>query len=282
MILIADSGSTKTDWVVLLNDGTTQSFETIGFNPFHHSSDFISETIQANKSLVTIGNKCSNIYYYGAGCSSESMNNIVKQGLDSVFTAKQIIVEHDLLACALATYDGEPALSCILGTGSNSCYFDGTELSQKTPALGYVLGDEGGGSYFGKEVLKAYLYGHFNPELHELFEQQYSVRKDEILDRIYKQPNAKSFLASFAEFLSNYEQHPLLSEILIKGFEEFFKTHVCCYDNYQKIKVHFIGSIAFHFQQPLKDVAGKLGIQTGTIIKKPMDGLIKYHQKEII
>ena len=158
MIFIIESGSTKSDWV-LIDDKNNQSFyKTIGFNPYFHSSAIIDSEIRKNAELIALVDEIDRIYFYGAGCSSEELNNIVHNGLSSVFTSAKIIVEHDLLACAYATYDGSPGISCILGTGSNSCYFDGNDLIEEVPALGYVLGDEGSGSYFGKFLLSSYLY----------------------------------------------------------------------------------------------------------------------------
>ena len=157
MLLVVESGSTKSDWVLVENKTVTNTFKTIGFNPFFHDENTIHNALKENRELYKIADQVNDLFFYGAGCSSEEMNNIIKNAFSKIFTHASIEVEHDLLACALATYEEKPAISCIIGTGSNSCFFDGNQLIEKVPALGYVLGDEGSGSYYGKKLLTDFL-----------------------------------------------------------------------------------------------------------------------------
>lgn len=276
MILIADSGSTKTDWV-LIND-SKESFSTIGFNPFYRSSEFIIAEISKNNDLLNVSNSISQMYFYGAGCSSESRKNIVIEALQHIFKQAKIVVDHDLMACAHALYRGKPIIANILGTGTNSCYFDGKELSQAKPSLGYVLGDEASGAYFGKALITNYLYKELPNELKVAFDTEFNLTKDQLLERIYMEPGANTYLASFTSFIGKHKDHPFFQNMLQNGFLHFFKTHICCYEHYKIIEIGFIGSIAFHFQDELHKVAESLKINISTIIKTPMDGLIEYHQ----
>ncbi|MGB1647045.1 MAG: ATPase, partial [Crocinitomicaceae bacterium] len=167
-----------------------------GFNPYFHSAEDISREISQHPDLILLADQIEHIYFYGAGCSSKKLNKIVENGLSTVFPSAKILVDHDLLACAYATYDGEPGISCILGTGSNSCFFDGKNLVEEVPALGYVLGDEGSGSYFGKYLLSSYLYKRLTEEINDAFEKKYNLSNATIVDKVYKECNANVYIAS--------------------------------------------------------------------------------------
>lgn len=282
MILLADSGSTKCDW--LLTDSTGKyydSYKTIGFNPFFHSSETIANEIKQNESLHGIAARIDEVYYYGAGNSSEYYNDIVRIALATVFKNARLHVDHDLLGAAYATYTGEPCISCILGTGSNSCFFDGKKIQEQVPALGYILGDEASGSYFGKQLLSAYLYKKLPAEIAQDLEKEYGVTKANIFERVYEQPNANVYLASFTRFIAKYRDFPLFADMLHKGMVHFIKEHVLCYDNAKNVPVHFIGSIAFHFQEALQSAAKECNVKLGNIIKQPIQNLLNYHIKYI-
>jgi glucosamine kinase len=277
MKLIIDSGSTKSDWTLILPDTSLRTFETMGFNPFFHSTDTIFKTIQSRSEIISIAPSITQIYYYGAGCSSIQNNLIVENAFRKVFTHASIEVHHDLLASARAVYQGKPVIAGILGTGSNTCYYDGEKTSQLKPSLGYILGDEGSGGYFGKKLLTDYLYHQLPSDLHQAFEQQFPHRKEDILQRIYKEPSANTFIASFSVFYSAHRAHPYVQETLLTGFTHYLQTHICVYPNYQQLNVGFIGSMAFHFEQELKKAAENLGITVQTILQKPMEGLVLFH-----
>lgn len=277
MLLIADSGSTKCDWLLIDRNDALRSFKTIGFNPYFHDKEFITSAIQLNIELSQLGPYVKNVFYYGAGCSSSELNAIVYKALNTVFFNARIKVDHDLVAAAYATYQAEPCISCILGTGSNSCYFDGKKVSEEVPALGYILGDEGSGSYYGKKLLSMYLYKQLPQHLHNELNSVYQLTKDAIVDQVYMKPHANVYLASFMKFLSQHKNDNFVREMVYDGMLHFLKNHVCCFKEYKEVPVHFVGSIAWHFQDILQAAANDLGIRVGRIVQKPIDQLGKYH-----
>jgi N-acetylglucosamine kinase-like BadF-type ATPase len=280
-MLIAESGSTKTDWVLVDADNNIKLFKSIGFNPFFHSSDFIRDEISKNKEFFQIAKDVKNVFFYGAGCSSDKMNSIVKVGLSMVFNNASIVVDHDLLACALATYKGEPSISCILGTGSNSCYFDGENLREEVPAIAYVLGDEGSGAYYGKKLLKDYLYNQLPLDIRADLEAGFKISKESIFDNVYSKPNANVYLASFMRFISSHYHTEYVINMIQNGMSEFMKVHVCCFPEYKTVKTHFIGSISKIFERELISAANENNIIIGDIIRKPVENLVRYHMNKI-
>jgi glucosamine kinase len=281
MYIIVDSGSTKSDWVVLSNE-TKQYYSTMGFNPYFHKSDTIIKAILQVEGLSKLKDEVNFIYYYGAGCSSPELNAVIEHALRAIFTKAVIVVDHDLTACALATYENKPAISCIIGTGSNSCYFDGKTITEEVPALGYILGDEGSGSYFGKQLLASFLYKKLPKNIEDDLINEYELTKDKIIENVYMKPDANVYIASFVKFISRHDQEPFFKEMMYEGFKKFMEIHVCCYGNYREVKTNFIGSIAFIFRNELERAASELGISIGKIIQKPIEGLIDYHKKHLI
>jgi N-acetylglucosamine kinase-like BadF-type ATPase len=281
MILIAESGSTKTDWVLVNDNKEITMFKTMGFNPFFHSSEFIAEEIQNNKEFYEASKNVDKLYFYGAGCSSVEMNNIVKLGLNKIYPNSAVIVDHDLLACALSTYQGEPSISCILGTGSNSCYFDGKVLREEVPAIAYVLGDEGSGSFYGKKLLRDYLYNQLPESISKDFESQFGNAKADIFENVYMKPHANVYLASFMKFINRHYHHEYVVNMIQHGMNEFMKIHVCCYPEHKSVKTHFIGSISKIFERELIQAAKNNGVILGEIIQKPVDNLVNYHLNHI-
>ncbi len=278
MIVVAESGSTKCDW--LLDDGKGHVHETftIGFNPFFHTTEVVLEHLKANTDLMKYALQIEEVHFYGAGCSSENRNAVIKVALETVFTQAKCHVGHDLNASAYSTYTGEPAITCILGTGSNSCYFDGNEVSEVIPALGYILGDEGSGSYFGKQILAAYIYERLPKELQKDFKGRYQLTKEEIFSKVYNQRDANVFLASFMRFLVPHKEHPYFSDIINKGLRQFAEIHITCYPNYREVPVHFVGSVSYYFQDVLRDIASEMGFTVGIINKNPVSALLEYHK----
>jgi len=194
----------------------------------------------------------------------------------------EITVDHDLLACALATYQDEPSISCILGTGSNSCFFDGNSLSEKAPALGYILGDEGSGSFYGKILLTDFLYDKLPDDIYESFIKKFKINKEIIFENVYMKPHANVYLASFMRFISDFKHTEYVDSMIKYGMKKFMLNHVCCYENYKDLKVHFIGSISFIFKEQLKFSANELEVNIGQIIKNPVDNLVDYHVKVLV
>ncbi len=281
MILIAESGSTKTDWVLVDNNQNLQFFKTIGFNPFFHSSEFIRKNISLNIDLIIKTKNVNNVFFYGAGCSSQKMNDVVREGLSALFPSANVVVDHDLLACALATYQGEPSISCILGTGSNSCFFDGENIREEIPSIAYILGDEGSGAYYGKKLLTDYLYKRLPLKIKDELELKFNISKSSIFENVYSKPNANVYLASFMKFISELHQTKYVSEMIYDGMSEFIKVHVCCYPEHKDVKTHFIGSISKIFENELTQAAIDNNIILGDVIRKPVENLVKYHLKKI-
>ena len=281
MILIAESGSTKTDWVLINESNEKQYFKTIGFNPFFHSTDLIVSTIQNNVDLVAYCEQISKVFFYGAGCSSSQMNQIVLKAMNRLFPNADSSVDHDLLVCALATYEDEPSISCILGTGSNSCFFDGENVREEVPAIAYVLGDEGSGAYYGKKLLRDYLYNQLPAEIKYGLENELNINKATIFERVYMKPHANVYLASFMKFISKFKDTPYVTEMVKHGMDEFIKIHVCCFPESKTVKTHFIGSISKIYENELNYAAQKNNILLGNIIQKPVENLVRYHMRKL-
>jgi N-acetylglucosamine kinase-like BadF-type ATPase len=282
MHFIIESGSTKSDWVLVEDKNNQSFFSTMGFNPYFHSTEHIANELRKHQDIMKVAPQIKGVYFYGAGCSSPELNEIVEKGLMQIFPQASILVEHDLLASAYATYQGAPAISCIVGTGSNSCYFDGHNLLEEVPALGYILGDEGSGSYFGKQLLSSFLYHHLPEEIEADFIATYQLDKDMIVDKVYREQNANVFIASFMPFIAKHKAHPFFSEMVYKGFKHFMSVHICCYDNYKETEVHFVGSLSKIFEKELYQAAQELEIVVTSIIQKPVQGLVDYHLKYIL
>ena len=282
-ILIADSGSTKCDWLVITEHGQELGeFHTMGFNPYFHDADLVEREMNANSQAMEVADSVDRVYFYGAGSSSPELCEVIAEGLRRVFANALVHVGHDLDGAAYSTYTGEPAVTCILGTGSNSCMFDGTTVTEEVPALAYILGDEGSGSWFGKRLLSSFLYHKLPAAIHDDFVEQYELDKLSITKRVYQEPNANVFLASFMTFLGRHKSDPFVQDWLDEGFKEFLDVHVACFEGASTMPIHFVGSVAYHFQDALKKACADRGYRVGNIIKKPIDGLAQYHVEFIL
>jgi N-acetylglucosamine kinase-like BadF-type ATPase len=280
MILIADSGSTKCDWALIDDKGARLgNFQTMGLNPYFHNPNVIEEALKANNELLQIAADVKSIYFYGAGSSTDEMCAIMRTGLERVFKNADILVDHDLLGSAMSTYDGEPCIACILGTGSNSCYFDGKQIYEEVPSLAFILGDEASGSYFGKILLQEYFYKKLPADLVKAFEDFHAPSKDEIISRVYREPNANVYLAGFMKFIGEHRDHPHVKNWVTKGMIHFIEIHVKCFANWNQVPVHFVGSIGHYFHDCLEKASEQTGIRLGRVIRKPIDGLVDYHVK---
>ncbi len=277
MILIADSGSTKTRWE-LLNDRHRSSVYTTGINPFFQSGKEIGNVFRTEL-LPKINTSPLKVFFYGAGISQPDNVTAVSQALKTVFPDAFVEVEHDLLAAARATCGKEAGISCILGTGSNSCLYDGEKIKDNIPSLGFFLGDEGSGGYLGRRLLQAYFYRELPDDLKKKVEGQFTMNRQEILNTVHHKPMPNQFVASFAGFLTENNNHPFINDMLKKGFDEFVQRHVCKYDGHKNLPVHFIGSIAKLNEPILDNVMKKAGLKKGIILKSPMEGLIKFHNE---
>lgn len=282
MILIVESGSTKSDWVLLGPENKQTVFSSMGFNPYFHSSETIEKELKSHADLMVHADHVQRVFFYGAGCSSEAMNSIVVKGLTCVFKNALLHVDHDLIACAYATYRGNPSICCIIGTGSNSCYFDGDTVTEVVPALGYILGDEGSGTYFGKKLLAAYLYHQLPKHVEEAFKKYYDEDKESIVDKVYREENANVYISSFMPFIAKHKEEPYFQELIENGLRHFMQVHVCCYENFKELEVNFVGSIASIFRSALERAASSLDIKIGRVVQKPVEGLVSYHMDYVL
>lgn len=279
MVLIVDSGSTKSDWVLLKSAEERELYKTMGFNPYFHNETIIANAIKQNSDLHRYSEDIRQVFYYGAGASSDDLRATVERALKRVFPNAEVTVDHDLVACAYATYSGEPSICCILGTGSNSCFYDGVNVVEEVPALAYILGDEGSGSYFGKKLLSAFLYKSLPEEISKDLRDKFSLDKDVIMENVYMLPHANVYLASFMRFIASHKEHPWVDRIIYEGLRHFISIHVACFDDYREVPVNFIGSVGYFFKEQLERAARDEGIQIGVVTRKPIDGLVEFHLK---
>ena len=275
-ILIADSGSTKTDWRLTDENGTLLSVRTEGYNPYLVGGDKISSGLQNDLLPALNGIVPDQIYFYGSGCGAPDKKQIVADAIHSVFPLAKAEIETDLLGAARALCGREAGIAAILGTGSNSCYYNGEKVAQNLPSLGYILGDEGGGASIGKQLVRLYLYGEMETKLKANFENRFQTDKNEILDNVYRQPLPNRYLASFAKFIFQNLEQPQCAEIITHNFREFFRYHILKYGR-TDLPLHVTGSIGFYFSNILRRVAEEQGIRIGRITETPIAGLVNFH-----
>jgi len=277
MILVADSGSSKTDWLLSLPKQEAKAFRTPGLNPYFLTEKEIVKLLHDKAAdLLAYGNKVTEIYFFGAGCSSPDRHEIVSNALSTLFPKAFISVDSDLLGSAYATCGHEKGLCCVLGTGSNISFFDGEEIHAGQHGLGFILGDEGSGTWFGKILITDFLYGNMPADVHEFFEKTYSLDKDTVIGNVYLKPGANSYLASFAKFLSEIRSTTYGQLLLNKGLSTFVETNIKSYPQYHRYKCNFVGSIAYVFTDELKKVCVANGIQLGKIIQQPIHDLMEF------
>ena len=278
MILIADSGSTKTDWCVVENGQPIQQISTKGINPFFQSEEEISNEIATSLLPQLKTNALDAVYFYGAGCGFPDKIAMVHRAITKHLQIKrEVEVNTDMLAVAHGLCQHEAGIACIMGTGSNSCYYDGKQIVSNVSPLGFILGDEGSGAVLGKLLVGDILKNQMTPELKEKFLKQFSLTPADIIDRVYRKPFPNRFLASLSPFLAQNIDEPCIHALVLGSFKSFLKRNVMQYENFRNSKVHFIGSVAFYYKTILAEAALEINIQLCSIIKSPMEGLIKYH-----
>lgn len=283
LTLIADSGSTKTDWVLLDGKKVIANFNTIGFNPYFQTSELIYDELILNLKPFIIKHlpSISKLYYYGAGCSNKENVKVVKEGLENALELKSIHVNHDLLAAARALCGNAPGIACILGTGSNSCLYDGVNVAENIPSYGYMFGDDGSGAHIGKTFIQAYFDNELSPKLRAAFEQK-GYHREEILDNVYKKTMPSRYLASINRFVSDNIKDAYVRKLVKSCFVSFFHKQVGKYSNSREYTVNSVGSIGYYYKEILSEVANEEGYKIGQVIKSPIDGLIKYHQSSSV
>jgi glucosamine kinase len=277
-ILIADSGSSKTQWC-LLTDNKKKMIFTQGISPYFLDDAALGKILTEELLPKTGAAVIDEIYYYGTGCSNSANSSLVKRGLKKIYKGAKITVDHDLLGAAKALCGNEKGIACILGTGSNSCFYNGKKIVKNSPGLGYILGDEGSGTHLGKKELQYYLYNTFDAELMDKFKAKYSHTNAEILDAVYKTEFPNRYLAGFVEFLLENRGHFMIENIIEDSLNDFFFNHVYKYRESWSMPINFVGSVAFGFKDLLEEMCLECEIKLGNVIKSPMDGLIKYHKK---
>jgi len=278
-ILIADSGSTKTEWCLLHGD-KKKKLATQGLSPYFLTGEQIKAIVEKELMPKLKDVQPDEVHFYGTGCSNPANAAIVKKALSHFFTRSTVKVEHDLTGAAKALCGDEKGIACILGTGSNSCYYNGKKIVKNSPGLGYVLGDEGSGAYMGKKVIQYFLYNTFDEDLMERFKAKFNTNSIEILEAVYKKPLPNRYLAGFAIFLAENRGHFMIENIIEDGLNDFFFNHIYKYRESWTLPINFAGSIAHGFKDVLKDLCSSYELQLGTVIKNPMEGLIKYHQQK--
>jgi glucosamine kinase len=277
MKCIAESGSTKTTWVVIDQSGKElHRSSTQGLNPFFVESAEVTEAFQ-NAVPVHLRQRIKNLYFYGSGCSSEQRKQRIRDGILDVAAIENLQVEHDLLAAARATCKIASGIACILGTGSNSCEYDGKNIIDNIHALGFMIGDEGSGTDIGRRLLQAWVYREMSSGLSTAFEKEFEITLESVLQNIYYQPKPNKYLASFAKFCSLNREDVLIKQIIRSALEGFVVRHVMKYGSAQKVPIHFVGSIAYNFKAELDEILNHHGLTLGLVIAAPIEELIHYH-----
>lgn len=288
MRLIIDAGSTKTEWILMEGNALIRRFQTEGFNPNYNDLQTL-KTLVETRFIASPDNeipfsRCDEstslqeVYYYGTGGGSEKNCQLIQQVFQNRFPKAEIHVTHDLMAACHAVLGHEKGITCILGTGSNSCVYDGEKIVEKAVSLGYLVGDEGSGSHIGKAVVRAYFYGFMPEDLRQKFAETYRLELPDFVQTLYHNPQPSRYLASFAKFAGENQTHPFIRALVKDCFKAFIEAFVCRYADCKTMKVSFIGSIAYHFQDILRESLADFGLTIGEVMQAPAEGLIRYYQ----
>ena len=279
MILVVDSGSTKTDWIAVDAKGKILfSTQTLGLNPQVLSSAILKERIINNFDLYQNREQVTHLYFYGAGCGVESPQLRINKVFDEIFTnAEKTIKEDTYAAVYAASKPEEKAVVCILGTGSNCTYFDGKDTEQRVTSLGYILMDEASGNFYGKQLIRSYYFNTMPKSLADEFEKEYDLSPDSIKENIYRRENPNTYLATFSKFLIKHKDNELFQKIIKNGLERFINHQILQFDNAKQVPIHFIGSISFFLKEEIKQALEEKGLTMGRIVQRPIEELVKYH-----
>ncbi len=281
MIIIADGGSTKTNWCLLNKEGKKIYFNTEGYNPYFADTEYIFQSLNSNLPGDLEKDAVREVNYYGAGVHNEEKALIVEKAIQRVFTNAKVNVGHDLLAAARALLGTGSGFAAILGTGTNTCIYDGKDLAHHIDSLAFILGDEGSGCYIGKKLLGDYVRGYMPEAVRESFWNTFKLTNDDIMEAVYVKPFANRFCASFSKFVYDNNVNIEYTRNLVKtSFEDFFRNIVSHYPDYQKYTFNCIGSVGYNFRNVLEEVAQEYGMQVGKIVRSPIDDLVKYHQQQ--
>ena len=280
MILIADSGSTKCSWALCDTDGNLiKEISTIGFNPYFIDHPSILSHLKKSD-LNQYKDKIRQVFFYGAGCSSKEKKEIIKLPFEEFFKNAEITISHDLDAACFAMYNGNPSITCILGTGSNSCFYDGKEIFEHGPSLGFIIGDEASGNYFGKKILNLYFNNIMPNELKKILEASFETDIAVINKNVYNTSRANVFLSKYFPFITETKSHPLIQQLIKDTLDEFINLHVKCFKNSAEVEINFIGSVAYFLSEEIQEALKKHNLKVGEIKKNPIKKLMEFHFKQ--
>lgn len=284
MILIVDSGSTKTDWIALGKSGEELfSTQTLGLNPQMLSNEILNERIKNNYDIYKNRKSVNKLFFYGAGCGVESTQNRILNVFKSIFINSEFDIKEDTYAAVYSVVEKDtPSIVNIIGTGSNCSYYDGKDIIQKVQSLGYVLMDYASGNYYGKYLIRAYYFNKMPEQLKKEFSEKFDLSPNTIKNKLYREENPNTYLATFARFLIENKSDEYFKEIIYKGLERFIEYQILQYDDFSSVEVHYVGSIAYYLKDEITRVGKKYNLNTGKFIKRPIDGLVEYHKRNII
>ena len=281
MIFIVDSGSTKTDWIALDNSGEVLfSTQTLGLNPQVLPSAILTERIINNYELYQNREIVSHVHFYGAGCGVDSPARRIEKVFKEIFTSSKFSILEDTYAAVYASTEPKiPAIVCIIGTGSNCTYFDGRDIEQRITSLGYVLMDEASGNFFGKQLIRAFYFKTMPEDLANKFEEEYDLNPDQIKENVYRKENPNTYLAKFAQFIVKNKEVLEMKSIIDDGLQRFISHQILQFENAKDVPIHFIGSIAHYLKDEIDIALKRNGLHLGNVVRRPIDGLVQYHQK---
>ncbi len=284
MILVVDSGSTKTDWIAL-NDKGVEIFstQTLGLNPQMLSNEILNERIKNNFDIYKNRKLVNKLFFYGAGCGVDSTQERILKVFKSIFINSEFDIKEDTYAAVYSAVDiGTPSIVNIIGTGSNCSYYDGKDVIQRVQSLGYVLMDYASGNYYGKYLIRAYYFNKMPEYLREQFAKNYDLSPNTIKNKLYREENPNTYLAGFAKFLIDNKSNEYFKEIIFKGLERFIDYQILQYDDFSKVDIHYVGSIAYYLKDEITKIGKKYNLRTGRFIQRPITGLVDYHKRNII
>jgi len=284
MILIVDSGSTKTDWIAIDNLANNLfSTQTLGLNPTMLSSEILKERIKNNFELYNNRDKVEKIYFYSAGLGVDSTKQRIIKVFKSIFKNSNYDVKEDTYAAVYSVVDeGVPAIVNILGTGSNCTYYDGNDIFQKVNSLGFILMDYASGNYYGKYLIRAYYFNKMPKKLREEFNEKFDLSANTIKENLYRKENPNTYLASFAKFIIDNKSDSYFKDIIEKGLRRFIEYQIMQFDNYKSLDIHYVGSIGYYLKEEITKVGKEYDLKTSKFVKKPIEGLVDYHKRLLI
>ena len=276
MILVADSDSSKTYWILQLPESQSLEFKTKGINPFYFPEKEIVKMLNSSADILKVALDVTEVHFFGAGCSNPDRREIVSNALSTVFKNAFINVENKIIGCVYATCGTNKGITGILSTGSHSAYFDGAKIHYSKQGLGFILGDEGSATYFGKLLITSYLNGAMPTALHRAFKAVYNLDKETVMNNVYQKTSSNVYLASFTDFMLKNKSSPFIQGLLIKGFKEFLNESIVRFSHYKEVPCHFVGPIAFQFKETLIDVCVEYGINVGSILEHPIKEIFDF------